>query len=86
MNVACAFMSRSPTFRTCPLPYHRHRFVASQGPSRRLETAEAQPRPRQAFDPPMVRCSMMLFKYLHCRSRVRRHSSPAPLISATAFG
>ena len=30
--------------------------------------------------------SVMLFRDLHCRSRVRRHSSPAPFILATAFG
>ena len=40
------------------LPYHRHRLVASQGSSGGSEAAKAEPRPGQAFDPPMV-----LFRY-----------------------
>ena len=68
-----------------PLPHHRHRLVASQGSSGGSEAGEAEPRPGQAFDPPMVLFRDVV-QYLHCRSRVRRHSSPAPFISATAFG
>ena len=37
-----------------PLPHHRHRLVASQGSSGGSEAGEAEPRPGQAFDPPMV--------------------------------
>ena len=37
-----------------PLPHHRHRLVASQGSSGGPEAGEAEPRPGQAFDPPMV--------------------------------
>ena len=36
------------------LPHHRHRLVASQGPSGGSEAAKAEPRPGQAFDPSMV--------------------------------
>ena len=36
------------------LPHHRHRLVASQGSSGGSEAAKAEPRPGQAFDPPVV--------------------------------
>ena len=36
------------------LPDHRHRFVAGQCPSGGRHTTEAEPRPNQPFDPPVI--------------------------------
>ncbi len=36
------------------LPDHRHRLVAGQRPSGSSQAAEAEPRPNQPFDPPVV--------------------------------
>src|SRR4051812_9511534 len=44
----------STDFPDLPLPDHRHRLVACQCSSRRIETAEAKPWSDQAFHAPVV--------------------------------
>ena len=68
-----------------PLPDHRHRFETCQCSSGGSEPAEAEPRSDQTLDAPMILLDNII-RYLHCRRRERRQSSPSLFISAIALG
>ncbi len=57
-----------------PLPDHRHRLVAGQRSSRRVEAAEAEPGPDQAFQAPVILLDGLIANDKFClvrRSRLR---------------
>ncbi len=70
-----------------PLSDHRHPLVASQRPSWPFAGCRSpSPGSDQPFDPAVVLLDDVVQAYLHCRSREKRHSSPARFMSATARG
>ena len=80
-----ALMSRPPMFRTCPFLI----IAIASKPASVRRAVQKPPKPSPGRTRRLMRrwsCSTMLFRYLHWRSRERRHSSPSSFISAAAFG
>ena len=67
------------------LPDHRHRLETCQRSPRRSETAEAQSRPDQSLDAPVILLDDVV-QVLALPQTGAAQSSPSLFISATAFG
>jgi hypothetical protein len=78
-------MSRPSRFRIWPF-----RIIAKASkPAKVLRAVRKQPKPSPGRTRRLMRrwsCSTTLLRYLHCRMRVRRQSSPSLFMSTTALG